>query len=49
MSYGQLDIDERHPDRWRRVVLCQTAEAKPFRDSILETCYMRNGDIARQV
>jgi len=48
-----MDIDERHLDRWCRVVLCQTvhpgAEAKPFKDSILETCDMRNDDIARQV
>ena len=48
-----MDIDEIYPDRWRRAVLCQTVlpggEAKPFKDSILETWDMRNDAIARQV
>lgn len=48
-----LDIDPKHPDRWRRVVLCRTAvrgeERKTFKDTLLDVCRSRHDDWGREV
>ena len=45
--------DKKHPDRWKKAVLCRTSYAghgkKAFKESILEACTQRNDDIANQV
>ena len=49
----EIEKDKKHPDRWKKAVLCRTAHAGPgkkgFRESILEACTQRNDDIANQV
>lgn len=48
-----MEKDKKHPDRWRKALLCLTAYAGPakkaFKESILEACTQRNDDIANQV
>lgn len=48
-----IEKDPKHPDRWRRAVLCRTADrgsgAKSFKDLILETCDTRNDGWASEV
>ena len=48
-----MEKDKKHPDRWKKAVLCRTAYAgrgkKAFKESILEACTQRNDDIANQV
>ena len=49
----EIEKDKKHPDRWKKAVLCRTAYAVPgkkaFKESILEACTQRNDDIANQV
>ena len=46
-----MEKDKKHPDRWKKAVLCRTAYAGPgkkaFKESILEACTQRN--IAKKV
>ena len=48
-----MEKDKKHPDRWKKAVLCRTAYEGPgkkaFKESILEACTQRNDDIANQV
>lgn len=44
-----LSKDKKHPDRWRKAVLCRTAGEKAFKESILVVCGKRNDEIANQV
>ena len=48
-----LDIDPKHPYRWRRVVLCRTAdrgeERKGFKEHLLDICRSRNDNWGRKV
>ena len=44
--------DPHHPDRWRKAVLCRTADRpgrQSFREAILEACGSRKDEWARQV
>ena len=44
--------DPRHPDRWRKAVLCRTADRpgrQSFKEAILEACGSRKDEWARQV
>ena len=45
--------DPKHPNRWRRVIQCRTADRGPnqstFRDVIIDTCDLRNDDWGQQV
>ena len=48
-----MEKDMKHPDRWKKAVVCWTAYAgagkKASKESILEACTQRNDDIANQV
>jgi hypothetical protein len=47
-----MNFDSKHPDRWRRVVLCRTADRKDqntFKQSIIDTCEARQDNISQQV
>ena len=48
-----FDIDPKHPDRWRRVVLCRTAVrgegTKTFKETFQDICTSRHDDWAREV
>jgi hypothetical protein len=52
-DWCEIEKDKKHPDRWKRAVLCRTAYAGPhkrsFKKSVLEVCTQRNDDIANQV
>jgi len=44
--------DPRHPDRWERVIQCQTSDRPgrtPFKDVLLDICEQRNDDWSRKV
>ena len=49
----KMEKNKKHPDRWKKAVLCRTAYAGPgkkaFKEFILEACTQRNDDIANQV
>ena len=48
----KTEVNPRHPDRWRRVVQCRTAnrgEDKTFKQGILDVCDQRNDEEAQQV
>ena len=48
-----LPLDPRHPDRWRRVIMCRTADQgnsqSTFKDAILQTCELQNDKWADEV
>jgi len=47
-----MDFDRKHPNRWRRVVLCRTADRtgnKTFKQSIIDTCDARQDNHAHEV
>ena len=47
-----LIANPRHPDRWRKAVLCRTADRpgrQPFKEAILKACGSRKDEWARQV
>ena len=48
-----IEKDKKHPDRWRRAVLCRTVDASPgkksFKESILKVCDQRKDHVAEQV
>jgi hypothetical protein len=47
-----MDPDPKHPERWRKVRLCQTADRgfhSTFKEVILDACAQRNDDWAKQV
>ena len=49
----EIERDKKQPNRWRRAVLCRTADAIPglksFKQRILDVCERRNDNIANQV
>lgn len=48
-----IEKDKKHPDGWRRAVLCRTEYASPgkksFKESILKVCDQRKDNVAEQV
>ncbi len=47
-----MDYDQKHPSRWRRVVLCRTADRggkETFKQVILNVCDLRNDEWASRV
>lgn len=47
-----MDPDPRHPSRWRKVLLCRTAERpgrQTFKETILKACQSRDDNWAREV
>jgi hypothetical protein len=47
-----MDYDPKHPSRWRRVMLCRTADRdgqETFKQVILNVCDSRNDDWASHV
>lgn len=47
-----MDLDQKHPDRWRRVVLCRTADragTKTFKQSVIDTCDKRQDSHGHEV
>ena len=47
-----MDFDPKHPSRWRRVVLCRTADRsgkETFKQVILNVCDLRNDEWASRV
>jgi len=48
-----MDVDPKNPSRWRKVVLCRTANRGPhqksFKDTILEVCEQRKDEQSQQV
>lgn len=47
-----MDPDPRHPDRWRKAVVCRTADRpgrQTFKEAILEVCESRKDEHARHV
>jgi len=47
-----MDRDPKHPDRWRKVTLCRTADRaadRTYKQKILDTCFERQDNWAKDV
>ena len=47
-----MDFDLKNPNRWRRVVVCRTADRagqKTFKQSIIDTCDARQDELSHEV